>query len=502
MKEFNTVTKDSSRVDVLFGYCYPSTYRAGMTGLALHILYATLNSREDTSCERYFRYDTSSPARSVESNRPLRDNHILGYSLTYEEDILHLVQMLEIGNVPIVAKNRGENDPIVIVGGPVVTANPEPYIDFIDAFVIGEGDLIIHDIVDAIRDCGTRNEALTKLSQLNGIYVPTLPKSSIRRNIISNLDILPYPTTQIVADVVAGSHLESVFGRSFLLEVTRGCGHSCRFCLVGHICRPRRTRSLKRLKEIVTLGREDTPTNKISMIGSSLGDLDSLEDFVCWTVEQGLEVSVPSLRADSVSKPLLDCLVESGQRTLTIAPESGSARLRKLMGKGLDESDIENAADLAKKTGYGALKLYFIVGLPEETDEDLKETVDMITKLARTGLKVTASVNPFIPKAQTRWEKEPQPPIEEIRRKVSFVERGVREISRVTVETLDPRNARIQAALSLGDRTLGQVIRKASEYGGLGGWRRAERETKIPFFSIANDGERLEGELPWSFLSN
>ncbi|MHA2116739.1 MAG: radical SAM protein, partial [Candidatus Thorarchaeota archaeon] len=187
----------------------------------------------------------------------------------------------------------------------------------------------------------------------------------------------------------------------------------------------------------------------------------------------------------------------------TIAPESGSARLRKLMGKGLDESDIENAVNLAKKAGYGALKLYFIVGLPEETDEDLKETVEMIAKLARTsGLRVTASVNPFIPKAQTRWETEPQPPIKEIRRKVAFVERGVREISRVTVETLDPRNARIQAALSLGDRTLGQVIRKASEYGGLGGWRRAEKETKIPFFSIANNAERLEGELPWSFLNN
>ncbi|MHA2146370.1 MAG: radical SAM protein [Candidatus Thorarchaeota archaeon] len=499
MKEFNTVTKDSSRVDILFGYCYPSTYRAGMTGLALHILYATLNSREDTSCERYFRYDTSSPSHSIESNRPLKENHIIGFSLTYEQDILHLVQMLEIGGVPVLANSRLENDPIVIVGGPVATANPEPYVDFVDAFVLGEGDLIVHDIVDSIRDCSARNEALTKLSQLNGIYVPTLPKSGIRRNIISNLDSLPYPTTQIVADVPTGSHLESVFGKSFLLEVTRGCGHSCRFCLVGHICRPRRTRSLKRLKEIVTLGREDTPTNKVSMIGSSLGDLDSLEELVCWTTEH----SVPSLRADSVTKPLLDCLVKSGQRTLTIAPESGSARLRKLMGKGLDESDIENAVDLAKKAGYGSLKLYFIVGLPEESDEDLKETVEMIAKLAKTsGLRVTASVNPFIPKAQTRWETEPQPPIEEIRRKVGFVERGVREISRVTVETLDPRNARIQAALSLGDRALGQVIRKASEYGGLGGWRRAEKETKIPFFSIANDAERLAGELPWSFLNN
>jgi radical SAM superfamily enzyme YgiQ (UPF0313 family) len=409
--------------------------------------------------------------------------------------------MIEHGNIPVIAEQRGENDPIVVVGGPVVTANPEPYVDFIDAFVIGEGDLIVHDIVEVVKDSNSREEALTRLSELDGLYVPTVSKSAIGRNIISDLDSLPYPTTQIIPDVPEGSHLESVFGRSFLLEVTRGCGHSCRFCLIGHICRPRRTRSLKRLKEIINLGREDSPTSKVSMIGSSLGDLDGLEDLVCWTADQGLEVSVPSLRADSVTKPLLDCLIKSGQRTLTIAPESGSARLRKAMGKGLDESDIDNAVELAKQAGYSSLKLYFIIGLPEEADGDIKDTITMITKLAKTsGLKVTASVNPFIPKAQTRWEREPQPPIEEIRRKVQLVEKGVRNISRVKVETLDPRNARIQAALSLGDRSLGPVIRKASEYGGFGGWRRAEKETKIQFFSIANDAERLKESLPWSFL--
>jgi radical SAM superfamily enzyme YgiQ (UPF0313 family) len=501
LSEFNTTVKDSSSVDVLFGYCYPSTYRAGMTGLALHIFYTILNSRPDTSCERYFRFDTLSPSLSVESRRPLRNNHIIGFSLTYEEDIIHLVQMLDKGGVPVLAEMRTEDDPIVVVGGPVVTANPEPFADFVDAFVIGEGDLVIHDIVDLVVAGSSRKEVLSQLAEVRGVYVPIFPKDRIDRNIILDLDLLEYPVAQIIPDVSEGSHLEPVFGKSFLLEVTRGCGHSCRFCLIGHVCQPRRTRSLTRLKDLVRFGTEKTPVEKISMIGSSLGDLDGLEDLVCWTVNQGLGVSVPSLRADSVSKPLLECLVKSGQRTLTIAPETGSESLRKSVGKGLKDIDIDNAVEIAARAGYNSLKLYFIIGLPGETDDDIKSSISMIVRLAKnSGLKVTASVNPFIPKAQTRWEREPQPPLDEIRRRLKLIERAVKADSRVTIESLDPRNARIQAALSVGNRSLGKVIQSAASYGGLGGWRRAEKETRIPFLSLANDAERLQKELPWAFL--
>ncbi|MFW9807555.1 MAG: hypothetical protein ACFFFK_12575, partial [Candidatus Thorarchaeota archaeon] len=170
-------------------------------------------------------------------------------------------------------------------------------------------------------------------------------------------------------------------------------------------------------------------------------------------------------------------------------------------GKGLKDTDIENAVETASRAGYNSLKLYFIIGLPGETDADIKDSVDMVIKLAKTsGLKVTASVNPFIPKAQTRWEREPQPSIEELRRKLKLVQKGVKSASKVTVESLDPRNARIQASLSIGDRSLGKVIRAASVYGGYSGWRRAEKETGISFLSVANDAERLHSELPWTFL--
>lgn len=472
-----------------------------MTSLATHLFYEGLNRRNDTSCERYFRYDVPSPALSLETARPLKDNHVVAFSLTWEEDIVNLLQMLEQGRIETIAENRGADSPIVLVGGPAVSANPEPYVDFVDAFVIGDGDLVIHDIVDSIRDASSRSEVIADLAEIPGVYVPSESQSSVTRLTIDSLEELFHPTDQIVPDVPEGAKLEPVFGKSFLVEVTRGCGHSCRFCLVGHICRPRRVRSLERLQEIVTKGLENTPVRKVSLIGSSLGDLDGLEDLAAWIVEQNVELSAPSLRADSVTSRMLKSFVKGGQRTLTIAPEAGSSRLRKAMGKGLNEDDIQRAVSLAVEAGYKALKLYFIVGLPDESDDDLKDIVKMVKHLANaSGIKVTASVNPFVPKAQTRWERESQPVVQELRNKLKLIENGLRNVPRTEVEGTDPRSARIQAALSVGDRSIGEVIQLAARYGGFGGWRRAEKETGVRFLSLANDSERLKGELSWSFL--
>jgi radical SAM superfamily enzyme YgiQ (UPF0313 family) len=502
LKEYNAIVKNQEKVDMLFGFCNPSTYRAGMTSLATHLFYSILNSREDTSCERYFRYDMPSAVHSVESNRPLRENHIIGFTLSYEEDIIALVQTLEKSGIPVLADQRDENDPIVLVGGPVVSANPEPYTDFVDAFVIGEGDLGIHDIIDVTITSSSRSEAIHGLAHVEGVYVPVMKPSSVKRLIIPDLDPLQYPTAQIVPDVPEESKLEPVFGKSFLLEVARGCGHSCKFCLIGHICRPRRVRSLKCLKRLVEIGIEQTPVRKISLIASSLGEKDGIDDLATWIVDQGLQLSVPSLRADSVTEELLKALVEGGQRTLTIAPETGSSELRATLGKGLSDEAIYTSVDMAAKFGYKALKLYFIVGLPAETTEDVSAIPEMVQKIVqKTGLRVTASVNPFVPKAHTRWERNAQDPIEILRKKMKSVQKALRNVPHVTTEILDPRKARIQAALSIGDRSLGKVIRKAAEYGGLGGWRRAENETDTSFFSIANDDARLQGALPWSFIS-
>jgi radical SAM superfamily enzyme YgiQ (UPF0313 family) len=389
-----------------------------------------------------------------------------------------------------------------LVGGPVVSANPEPYVDFVDAFVIGEGDLVVHDIVDTTTSSSSRIDAINGLAQVEGVYVPVAKPSSVKRLIIQDLDSLQYPIAQIIPDVPQGSKLEPVFGKSFLLEVARGCGHSCKFCLVGHMCRPRRVRSLDYLKTIVENGIAQTPVQKISLIASSLGEKDGIDELAAWIVNQGLSLSAPSLRADSVTENLLKAIVQGGQRTLTIAPETGSADLRSSMGKGLPDDAIYTSAEIATNVGCKALKLYFIVGIPEETNEDLSAIVQMVKKIAQnSGLRVTASVNPYVPKAHTRWERIVQEPIERLRQKLKLVEKGLRNVPRVSTEILDPRIARVQAALSIGDRSLGKVIKKAAEYGGLGGWRRAEKESGIPFFSIANDEARLQRTLPWAFIN-
>ncbi|MFX1263955.1 MAG: B12-binding domain-containing radical SAM protein [Promethearchaeota archaeon] len=501
LKEHNIIVKDLRQTHVLVGYCYPSTYRAGITSLATHLFYELLNGRADISCERYFRYDVSSPIRSLETGRALEENHIVAFSLTWEEDILNLLQMLDMGGIETLSEDRGPDSPIVLVGGPVVSANPEPYVDFVDAFVIGEGDLVIHDIVDTIRDSSSRSDALVSMGEIPGVYVPSAGQSSVRRLIMSNLDDIFHPVTQIIPDVPDGAKLDPVFGKSFLVEVTRGCGYSCKFCMVGHICRPRRARSLDILKRIVEEGLEKTPVRKVSLIGSSLGDLDGLDDLASWVVDQNVQLSAPSLRADSVTLGLLESFVKGGQRTMTIAPEAGSDRMRRAMGKGLSDEEIERASRLAAQAGYRALKLYFIIGLPDESEDDISDISKMVRHVSKvSNLRVTASINPFVPKAHTRWECKSQPGVEELREKLRIVHNGLKNVPRVEVEGIDPRSARIQAALSIGDRSIGRVIHLAARYGGLGGWRRAEKESGLEFLSLPSDTERHRGKLPWSFL--
>jgi radical SAM superfamily enzyme YgiQ (UPF0313 family) len=502
IREFNVIIKNTAKVQILFGYCYPSTYRAGMTNLASHLFYSLMNNREDTSCERYFRYDTYSSAHSVESRRPLKTNHVIGFSLSYEEDILNVLHMLNAGEIPLLASDREERDPIVVMGGPVVSANPEPFVDFVDVFAMGEGDVVIHDILDAVKESESKEHALSLFADIRGLYVPIMEQSHVERLIIPDLNKTFHPINQIIPDVPEGDGLEPVFGKAFLAEITRGCGHSCKFCLVGHICRPRRVRTYEKIIEILASGLENTPVKKIALIGSSLGDMDRLEDVAQWILNQGYGFSVPSLRADSVSEDLVEMLIEGGQRTLTIAPETGSFSFRQEMGKGLTDEDIERAVKIAADLKMYSMKLYYIIGLPGETKQDVLDIAKLTEKLAmENNIRITASVNPFIPKAFTRFQREPQPSIEIVREKIRLIERNLKSVPRVTTESLDPRHARVQAALSIGDRELGVVIRNAFKHGGLAGWRRAEKETGMKFFSIANDRSRLQEQLPWDFIT-
>jgi radical SAM superfamily enzyme YgiQ (UPF0313 family) len=218
-------------------------------------------------------------------------------------------------------------------------------------------------------------------------------------------------------------------------------------------------------------------------------------------LDKGVGFSVPSLRADSVSDRLVEILMSSGQRTLTIAPETGSMKLRQEIGKGLSDDDIEAAVKVASDNKMYSVKLYYIIGLPGEMDDDVRDIARLTGKLAReNNIRITASVNPYIPKANTRFQREPQPKLEILREKMRLIEKELKGISRVTVESLDPRHARVQAALSIGGRDIGRVILEAARYGGLAGWRRAEKETGVDFFGIAHNASRLQNQLPWEFI--
>ncbi|MEM2142634.1 MAG: radical SAM protein, partial [Candidatus Thorarchaeota archaeon] len=358
------------------------------------------------------------------------------------------------------------------------------------------------EILDAGQDVRDRLGFLEALSDIAGVYVPAKEPTSISRRIVPELDLAFHPTSQIVPIVPDGDVHEPILGKSFLIEVNRGCGHACAFCVVGHICRPRRVRSLKRQLEICEDGLKRTPVGKVAFIGSSVGAVDGLAEIGSMLVHRGVRISVPSLRADSITEELLRTLVEGGQKTLTIAPEVGGQELRYRIRKRISNETFYDVVALASRVGMKFLKAYFIFGLPEESLDDVHEIGRMIARFREIGrMRVTVSLNPFIPKAGTEFERKPQLSLDVLRERMSIVRKSLKHLPGVELEILDPRLARIQAALSVGDRRLGPLIRLAAKYGGLGGWRRAERETGIPFNEIVTGPRRQEDPLPWAFIS-
>jgi len=503
--EANVVVKDWRRAELKVALCYPSYYRVGMAGLPVRLLYALFNSREDVVCERFFLpgegLETPMPL-SLESGRPLPDFDVIAFTLQYEWDYLNVVRMLlSSGIKPDRLARAREGGPIVVAGGPCAVENPLPMSKFVDVFAVGEAEALLDPLVDGLKEVLSygRRSSLADLASVEGLYVPSAPRKA-KRVWVKRLDEAPVPTAQVIPLVRQDSPLCPPFGRTFNLELTRGCGRGCRFCLIDHITRPRRDRSVEKAIELLDEGLGLTPADKALLIGAGISDHEGLLDVCEHLASSGVAFSVPSIRPDGVSEELTRLLARGGQRRLTIAPDGPTPRLRSVINKCMDDDVVLDACRAVLSGGMSAVKLYFIIGLPGETRSDVKAIAELAKRVADLGFGpkcVHLSINPLVPKPWTPFQWLGMASLSYVRSCLKLVRSELKGDPRITLDGVDPRRAVLQAVLSLGGPELGQAIELAATYGGgLGAWRRALRELGLSLSRYLAPKEPGE-PLPW-----
>ena len=491
-RESGAIYKDwGGRLPVALAF--PNTYYLGMSNLAVHALYRLLNARPDVVCERIFWEGGSAkagPLRALESGRDAGDFAVLAFSLSFEMDYFNLIAMLRRAGLPLWASERDGRHPLLIAGGPAISANPEPLAPFFDAIAIGEAEPILPPLLDLFRDAdlADRQSLLDALSHLPGLYLPNHQSAGLptRRQWLRNLDAHP-ATTAIFAP-----HTE--FGDRFLIEIGRGCARGCRFCLAGHAHRPRRELDLETVLREVELGLEHRA--RVGLVSAAVSDYSRIDELAVELRRMGARVSVSSMRVDPLSEPLIRALAESGTRTLTIAPEAGSERLRRLIHKTQTADDVMRAAALAAEYGFHRLKLYFMIGLPTETEEDVAAAADLALRVReRFKGQVAIDATPFVPKAHTPFQWAAMCPAAALKQKVRALRRAL-EPRGISVRADSPAWAAVQGVLARGDSRLARVLARLPDKPSLSDWRRALRDEGL------NDEEylrrrALDEELPW-----
>ena len=505
---------------------YPNTYFVGMSNLGLHIIYEEINLRNDSVCERIFlpekkeleAYDkTKTPLMSVETQRPMHQFDVVAFDVTFEMDYFHIPLMLRHGRVPIMGKDRTEFDPIVIAGGPCATFNPEPFADFIDAFIIGEGEGIVSRVLDIIRDGKMegldRHAILRQLANVSGVYVPSLYVPIYSEDgEFKGYDIVEGAPKTIKRHfemltsggetVVATNYTE--FGAMYIIEVARGCGRHCRFCMAGYCFRVPRVRPLDILKEGVD--RAEKLGKKVGLMGAAISDYPEVDELVTYIRSKDMRYSCASLRADSLTQAVVDGLADSGQKTITIAPETGSERLRRVINKGISEEHLKNAATLSAKSGIQHMRLYIMIGLPTETDEDIEAIVGLAERtqahMAEVGCKgrLTLSINPFIPKPFTPFQWMAMDNQKTVEKKLQYIKKALQKNRRIEVLVESPKEAYIQGVLARGDRRLGAVIAACAADRGSKSFKSEMKAAGLDMDDMNYRERSFDEFLPWSHL--
>lgn len=545
-KEFNEIVKEENKSTVKIALAFPDLYEIGMSYLGFKILYEIINQRNDALAERVFSpavdmekllRERQMPAFSLETYRPLNSFDIVGFTVQHELCFSNILNLIELGCIPLRSEERKEKDPLVIAGGPGAF-NPEPLARFIDLFVIGEGEEIVGEIIEVYKRWKEKKQSrsvlLEELARIEGIYVPyhyeinyfedgrvksVTPKKEeyypiIKKRMVSNFDQAFFPLYPIVPNI-------DVVHDRITLEIFRGCTRGCRFCQAGMIYRPVREKSVEKLIKLAEEILAHTGYEEISLSSLSSSDYSEIERLITQLIdrfkEKGVGVSLPSLRIDTFSVALAQQVQRVRKTGLTLAPEVGTQRLRDVINKNVQEEDLYSSIRAAFQAGWRKIKLYFMIGLPTETDEDVEGIVRLVNKVDHIGRKITGnrininiSVSAFVPKAHTPFQWEAQEEKGILSKKVRYLKQRL-NWRNVSFSYPDINHSYLEAVFARGDRRLGKVLERAHYLGckfeawreqfNFEAWQRAFTESGLSMEFYANRERKDDEILPWDHIS-
>lgn len=545
--ELNSYSKDKNSVDIRYAFCFPDVYEVAMSHLGTKILYHTINEREDTFCERCFApwpdmekllRENNIPLGTLETKDSLSKFDILGFTLQYEMSYTNILNMLDMCSIPVRASQRGDEYPIIMMGGPCAY-NPEPLYDIADVFILGEGEQVTHEVLDVYKEMKGRPKAeyLRAISKIQGVYVPSLydvnynEDGTIKEMVPKYEDVPKTVKKRIVADFNSNNfpdkfivpYTEIIHDR-IVIETFRGCTRGCRFCQAGMIYRPVREKTTERLMEEIDVLVKNTGYEEISLSSLSICDYSNIQNLIFSLIEkygeEKIGVSIPSIRIDAFSVDLIKEIQKVRKTGLTFAPEAGTQRMRDVINKGVTEEDLLRSARNAFESGWSTIKLYFVIGLPYETVEDVEGIAHLAEKVVeeyfnvpknvrKRGLRVTVSTSILVPKPFTPFQWAPMNQMPEVREKISSLRDAIKSKA-INYNWHESQLSYLEAVFARGDRKLCDVLVKAfekgarfdgwNEYFNFELWQEALEECGVDGEFYAYRERSYDEVLPWDFI--